>query len=123
MAASLFGTAASAQIFPGVLDDAKVKPIVAPIAGSAAEVAASTATPARVAPSEADSPRSFAIPAPEIFGFDFPLNRYKHLTSGTADYEVSRTSIRRNLRGPWVTDNDPFEVNQVATTSVSPGCS
>lgn len=27
-------------------------------------------------------------------------------------YRVTRASITRNLRGPWVVENDPFEVNQ-----------
>ena len=27
-------------------------------------------------------------------------------------FEVSSASIRRNLRGPWVVDDDPFQINQ-----------
>lgn len=54
------------------------------------------------------------IPAVEILAFDFLLNRWNHHFSGSDDYDVSWGSIRRNLRGAWVTDNDPFSVNQFA---------
>ncbi len=58
--------------------------------------------------------RSVVVPALEIVGFDFLLNRYNKRFSGSTDYDVSGASIRRNLRGPWVVDNDPFKVNQAA---------
>jgi hypothetical protein len=57
---------------------------------------------------------SYVIPALEIIGFDFLLNRYNRRFSGSSDYDVSGASIRRNLRGPWVVDNDPFKINQFA---------
>ena len=69
-------------------------------------------TAAEADKTEAD--KSLAIPAFEIIGFDFLLNRYNHHFSGSSDYDVSWRSIRRNLRGPWVVDNDPFRVNQFA---------
>lgn len=56
--------------------------------------------------------KSYAIPAAEILGFDFLLNRFNNQFSGTSDYRVSASSIRHNLHGPWVVDNDPFSVNQ-----------
>ena len=66
-------------------------------------------------PADAPPPdRSYAIPAAEIFGFDFLLNRANNAFSGSSDYRVSLGSIRRNLRGPWVVDNDPFNINQFA---------
>jgi hypothetical protein len=55
--------------------------------------------------------RSYAIPALEIVGFDFLLNRYDNAFEGP-EYKVTLDSIRRNLRHGWVADNDPFEVNQ-----------
>jgi hypothetical protein len=58
--------------------------------------------------------RSYSIPAFEILGFDFLLNRYNHRFSGSSDYDVSGSTIRSNFRGGWVTDNDPFSVNQFA---------
>jgi hypothetical protein len=55
--------------------------------------------------------KSHAIPALEIIGFDFLLNRINRRNSD--DYDVSGASVRRNLRGPWVVDNDPYQVNQL----------
>lgn len=52
------------------------------------------------------------VPVLEIIGFDTALNLYNRRFSGTDDYDVSGSTIRRNWRGPWVTDNDPFQVNQ-----------
>jgi hypothetical protein len=63
-------------------------------------------------PTEPD--KSYVLPALEIIGFDFLLSRYNRHFSGSSDYDVSAASIRRNLKGPWVVDNDPFKVNQFA---------
>lgn len=57
--------------------------------------------------------KSYLIPALEIIGFDFLLNRFNNAYFGCCDYNVSSSSIRRNLRSSWVTDNDPFRVNQL----------
>jgi hypothetical protein len=72
----------------------------------------SCAAPIAVAQPAVEVDQSVAIPALEIVGFDFLLNRYNRRYSGSTDYDVSSASIRRNLRGPWVVDNDPFKVNQ-----------
>lgn len=71
------------------------------------EGAAAPATPA-------EQDKSYTIPALEIIGFDFLLSRYNRRFSGSSDYDVTAGSIRRNLRGPWVVDNDPFKINQAA---------
>ncbi|MEO8546659.1 MAG: DUF3943 domain-containing protein, partial [Burkholderiaceae bacterium] len=63
---------------------------------------------------EFGSRRSYSIPAYEILGFDFLLNRFNHAFSGSTDYDVTLNSARRNLRSRWVTDNDPYQVNQFA---------
>ncbi len=55
--------------------------------------------------------KSHAIPALEIIGFDFLLNRVNRRYSD--DYNVTGASVRRNLRGPWVVDNDPYQTNQL----------
>src|SRR5689334_18691149 len=56
---------------------------------------------------------SYVIPALEIVGFNFALNRIDHAFLPDPDtFAVSKKSIRRNLHGPWVVDNDPFAVNQ-----------
>ena len=70
--------------------------------------------PEPAASTAATPDKSYVIPALQIIGFDFLLNRYNRRFSGTSDYDVSRASIRRNLRGPWVVDNDPFDINQFA---------
>ena len=69
---------------------------------------------ARPAAAEPSSDKSFTIPAFEIIAFDFLLSNYNRRFSGTSDYDVSVASIRSNLRGPWVVDNDPFKINQFA---------
>ena len=78
--------------------------------GVAAEESAQSPEWRRDEASQAE--KSYSIPIVEIIGFDFLLNRYNRRFSGTSDYNVSWSSIRRNLRGPWVEDNDPFKVNQ-----------
>ncbi|MGM9488458.1 DUF3943 domain-containing protein [Ideonella sp. YS5] len=65
----------------------------------------------------ADDPEpdsSYAIPAAEIIVFDLSLSAYNRHFSGSSDYDVSWESIQRNLKHSWVTDNDPFQVNQFA---------
>src|SRR6266850_425932 len=56
--------------------------------------------------------KSYAIPAAEIVGFQFLLNRIDRSIYG-ADYAVTAGTIQRNLRHSWVIDNDPFKVNQL----------
>jgi hypothetical protein len=60
-----------------------------------------------------DSQKSYAIPALEIVSFDFLLNRFDRYRYGCCDFDVSSQSIRRNLHSSWVTDRDPFLVNQL----------
>jgi len=92
------------------------------MAGAQADAAAAGAAPAAPAApvtgaarpdiaAQIDANKSYAIPAAEIFGFDFLLNRYNRPSSD--DYNVTAASIRRNLRSSWVVDNDPFAVNQL----------
>jgi len=52
------------------------------------------------------------VPAFDIVLFDFLLNRYGERFVDKAAYDVSGTSIRRNLQSPWVLDSDPFSTNQ-----------
>ena len=78
---------------------------------------ASCAANAQQAQPEAAAPDTsggYALPILEIVGFDLLLNRLNHRYSGSTDYDVTTGSIRANLRGPWVVDNDPFRVNQFA---------
>lgn len=56
--------------------------------------------------------KSYILPAVEIVAMDAAVNLGGRLLIGPAHYEVSPASIRRNLRGPWAVDDDPFEINQ-----------
>jgi hypothetical protein len=57
--------------------------------------------------------KSYLVPGLEIIGFDILLNRINNHHYGCCDYAVTMDSIRRNLHSGWVTDNDPFKVNQL----------
>ena len=60
-----------------------------------------------------EKPReSYLIPALEIVGFDFALNRFNLRYTDRESFDVTASSVRRNLRSSWVTDNDDFEINQ-----------
>jgi hypothetical protein len=61
----------------------------------------------------AEDEKSYAIPALEILGFDFVLNRIDNAYFGCCEYRVSSDTVRRNLRSSWVIDRDPFVVNQL----------
>lgn len=52
------------------------------------------------------------LPAAEIIVMDTGINLANRLGPDPASYEVTATSIRRNLHSKWVIDDDPFEVNQ-----------
>ena len=59
----------------------------------------------------AEPEKSYIIPAVEIIAFDALLNVFDRLVLGEG-YHSSISSIRRNLSRRWVTENDPFEINQ-----------
>src|SRR5690242_8688870 len=56
--------------------------------------------------------KSYVLPAVEIVAMDAAVNRVGGLLLEPATFDVTTHSIRHNLRGPWVVDDDPFEVNQ-----------
>ena len=58
------------------------------------------------------SHKSYILPAVEIVAMDAAVNLGGRVLIGPAHYQVTPASIRRNLRGPWVVDDDPFEINQ-----------
>ena len=61
-----------------------------------------------------DGPPDPKLPALEIIGFDFLLNRFnRYFGSDRDDYRVSVGSIRRNLSSSWGVDADPFKTNQL----------
>ena len=63
-------------------------------------------------PEEARGHKSYVLPAVEIVAMDAAVNLGGRLLVDPADFEVTSASIRRNLRGSWVVDDDPFEINQ-----------
>ena len=78
-----------------------------------------TSTPARTESAgpalswDTGAGKSYSIPALEIVGFDFLLNQFnRHYFRGN-DYDTDLKTIRRNLRSSWVTDDDPFKINQL----------
>jgi len=62
---------------------------------------------------ETGTGKNYLLPALEILGFDFLLNRVNQRIYEGNDYDVSTSTIRRNLRHSWGTDHDAFKTNQL----------
>jgi hypothetical protein len=58
------------------------------------------------------SGKSYFIPAADIIGFEFLLNQFNRHFNPEDVYGSDWTSIKRNLKGGWIIDNDPFATNQ-----------
>jgi hypothetical protein len=56
---------------------------------------------------------NFLLPAVEIVGMDALINAAGRRGPEGAAYLITDASIRHNLRGRWIVDNDPFAVNQM----------
>ena len=56
--------------------------------------------------------KSYILPAVEIVALDSAVNLGGRHLIDPANYAVTPASIRRNAGGPWVIDDDPFEINQ-----------
>ena len=56
--------------------------------------------------------KSYVLPVIEIAAMDAAVNRVGSLLLDPATFRVTAESIRSNLRGPWVVDDDPFQINQ-----------
>jgi Domain of unknown function (DUF3943) len=63
-------------------------------------------------PQEDRGHKSYILPVVEIVAMDAAVNRVGRLLLEPATFDVTSESIRRNLRGPWVVDDDPFQINQ-----------
>ncbi len=88
-------------------------------AAAAAPASAATAAPASSSSAgpklswETGAGKSYWIPALEIIAFDTLLNVFNRNYFGCCDYDTNWSTIKRNLRSSWVTENDPFQVNQL----------
>jgi len=69
--------------------------------------------PSAQAPSTLDVRPDFVLPALEIVGTSLAFNAVGRAWKDDGSFVVTFASIRRNLRGPWVIDEDPFEINQL----------
>jgi hypothetical protein len=56
--------------------------------------------------------KSYMLPVIEIVAMDAGINRVGSRIFVPETFRVTGESIRRNLRGPWVVDDDPFQINQ-----------
>ena len=56
--------------------------------------------------------KSYVLPVVEILAMDAAFNLVGRVLYEPATFEVTSKTIQRNLRGPWVVDDDPFQVNQ-----------
>ena len=56
--------------------------------------------------------KSYLIPALEIVGFDFALNRFNRQYIDREPFDVTLSTIRYNLKHGWTVDNDEFATNQ-----------
>ena len=61
---------------------------------------------------ETGAGKSYIIPALEIVGFDFLLNRFNYHYIDEEVYGTTWSTVRDNLTGTWVVDTDPFSTNQ-----------
>jgi hypothetical protein len=64
-------------------------------------------------PQEDVGHKSYILPVVEIVAMDAAVNVGGRLLLDSANFAVTPASIRRNLRSPWVIDDDPFELNQL----------
>src|SRR5262245_36064300 len=61
---------------------------------------------------ETGAGKSYFIPALEIVGFEFLLNRADRLLFIDPAYDVNAATMTQNATQKWVIDDDPFSVNQ-----------
>jgi hypothetical protein len=59
-----------------------------------------------------DDGKSYFVPAYEIIGFEFALNRFDHYVIDDSVYGYPTSNLKQNLSHSWVTDNDKYSTNQ-----------
>ncbi|MGZ5218386.1 MAG: DUF3943 domain-containing protein, partial [Caldimonas sp.] len=95
---------------------AQSTPTAADPASAAASSPEALAPPRALRPraDEPATPPDYRLPAIEIVGFQFLVNRAnRYFGTGREDYRVTGTTIRDNLKSSWATDRDPFKINQL----------
>jgi hypothetical protein len=56
--------------------------------------------------------KSYLVPAYEIVGFEFALNRFNHYVIDEQTYGSPTSDFRQNIHRRWIIDNDKFSTNQ-----------
>jgi len=56
--------------------------------------------------------KSFTVPAIEVVGYEFLINRFDHYAIDHQTYENPISDFRDNVHHKWVVDNDKFSTNQ-----------
>lgn len=56
--------------------------------------------------------KDYGVPAYEIAGFEFLLNRFDHYVVDDQVYASPLSNLRDNLHRKWIVDNDAFATNQ-----------
>ncbi len=84
----------------------------APMVRTADPVAPASESRKPVLSWETRAGRSYVIPALEIIGFDFLLNRFDYYSTDKEVYGTTFSTFRDNLTGTWIIDTDPFATNQ-----------
>jgi hypothetical protein len=102
-----------ALIFSWAIAVAISQPAVAQEADAAGRPETAS-SPAPQNPPTAEPPirPNYFVPLFDIVAFDFLVNRIGYAFVDRRTYAVDISSVRRNLKGPWVLDNDPFSINQ-----------
>jgi len=109
-AASLVSASACASVSPHVQQPLTEHQLQLALDRAQAPVAQSTEQPGR----ETREPRpNYALPVIEIVAMDALINAAGRRGPEADAYKVNSTSIRSNVEGPWIIDNDPFAVNQL----------
>jgi hypothetical protein len=80
------------------------------MAGACAVALAGLMLPAAAAETADEHP--VVLATGEALGFGLLLNQYDYYFIDKQTYRVTSSTIRRNLRGPFVLDNDPYAINQ-----------
>jgi len=84
----------------------------APVLRTADPVVPAPEAPKPVLSWETRAGRSYLIPALEIIGFDFLVNRIGYYSSDKEVYDTNFSTFWDNLTGEWIIDTDPFATNQ-----------